>query len=307
MSKLGRFIAGGLDPVKLAAIIGMDCDPWQAEVLRNPHQRELLVVARQGGKSSTASVAAVHAALFDPGALILIAAPSQRQSQELFRTMSTLYSAMGSPVPAETLNTLSITLENRSRIVALPADPVTTRGFSACRLLVVDEAAFVSDEMMASVRPMLSVSHGRMLAMGTPYGRRGWFYEASKSHEWRVTTVTAAENPRIAAGFLAAERVALGEMRYRREYECEFTDLAGRMFSTADIEAIREPAKLGAIQDGPLFLTAPGQPAHLRIVDAVPKPARVRPCNHSPAGDGRHAFRDGMCRWPGCGAVQGDA
>jgi hypothetical protein len=301
MPGFGRFLGGGLDPVILARNIGMDCDPWQRDVLRKPHQRELLIVHRQGGKSVTAAVAAVHAALFDPGALVLVVSPSQRQSAELFRTMLVLYRSLGRPVAAESENALSISLENGSRIVALPADPVTIRGYAACRLLIVDEAAFVDDDTMAAVRPMLSVSHGRMLAMSTPYGRRGWFWEASKSREWRVTTVTADQCPRISAEFLEAERRALGDWRYRQEYCCEFTDLAGRMFASADIAAIFEPGKLGAIEPGALFYGTPGRSASLRIVDAPARPAEAARCGHSPLLDGRHAYRDGVCRWPGCG------
>lgn len=65
MSSLLGHLSGALDPVKLGAMIGLDPDPWQAKVLRHPHQRELLVVHRQGGKSVTAAVAAVHQALFN--------------------------------------------------------------------------------------------------------------------------------------------------------------------------------------------------------------------------------------------------
>ena len=41
MSRLLRHLAGGLDPVILARNIGMECDAWQAEVLRRPAPREL--------------------------------------------------------------------------------------------------------------------------------------------------------------------------------------------------------------------------------------------------------------------------
>ena len=304
MSRLARFLAGGLDPVRLAAAIGMECDPWQAQVLRKPHPRELLVVHRQGGKSSVAAVASVHAALFEPGSLILVISPSQRQSAELFRTMLTLYRSMGRPVPAEAENALSITLENGSRIVALPADPVTIRGYAACNLLVIDEGAFVSDDTMAAVRPMLSVSHGRMLAMSTPYGRRGWFYESSRSNEWRVTTVRADQCPRITAEFLEAERRALGEWRYRQEYACEFVDIAGRMFASDDIAAMFDPAERGAIEPGALFyaLPGPGRP-QVRVIDIPATPTPRSRCIKSGSRDGRHAFRDGQCLW-GCGSPQ---
>jgi len=290
MSRLSQHVAGALDPVRLAARIGMDCDPWQRDVLRNPHQRELLVVHRQGGKSATASVAAVHCALYDPGALVLVVSPSQRQSQELFRTILTLYRSLGRPVPAETENALSITLENGSRVVALPADATTVRGYSKVSILIVDEAAFVPDDTMAAVRPMLAVSSGRLLAMSTPWGRRGWFHAASKSNEWRVTTVTADQCPRITPEFLAAERKALGEHRFKQEYLCEFVDIAGMMFSSDDINAIFTAGQLGALPPGALFAGPSIQrPEPLALGPVLEPPRPRRRCTG-------HLYRDDTCQ-----------
>ena len=34
------------------------------------------------------------------------------------------------------------------------------------------------DALYYAVRPMLAVSAGRMVALSTPFGKRGWFYEA---------------------------------------------------------------------------------------------------------------------------------
>lgn len=292
MTRLSQHLAGALDPVRLAKRIGMDCDEWQAEVLRKPHQRELLIVHRQGGKSATAAVAACHCAIYTPGALVLVVSPSQRQSQELFRTILTLYRSLGRPVPSESENALSITLENGSRIVALPADASTIRGYSSVRLLIVDEAAFVPDETMAAVRPMLAVSSGRMLAMSTPFGRRGWFYEASKSREWRVTTVTADKCKRISPEFLAAERKALGDWRFKQEYLCIFVDISGMMFASDDINAIFTTDELDALEGGPLFSETV---AKRRATPAL-NPARQQLQRASRYCSGpNHIYKDNIC------------
>jgi hypothetical protein len=299
VSRLAQHLAGGLDPVRLAKRIGMDpMDPWQREVLRNPHQRELLIIHRQGGKSATAAVAAVHCALYTPGALVLVVSPSQRQSQELFRTILTLYRSLGRPIPSEAENALSVTLENGSRIVALPADAVTIRGYSAVSLLVVDEAAFVPDDTMAAVRPMLAVSSGRLLAMSSPFGRRGWYHAASKSKEWRITTVTADNCPRITAKFLEDERRSLGEWRYKQEYMCEFVDIAGMMFDTDDIAAIFTAGQLGAIPPGALFAGPQRRPT-AELVPLTPRsPQSARRC---PSGPDGHLYKrdSNLCVWCG--------
>ena len=74
-----------LDPVEFSRAIGIDPDPWQSEVLRSENKRLLLNCCRQSGKSITTSTKALHTALYKPQSLTLIASPSLRQSQELFR------------------------------------------------------------------------------------------------------------------------------------------------------------------------------------------------------------------------------
>jgi hypothetical protein len=68
-------------------------------------------------------------------------------------------------------------LGSGSRIVSLPGTEGTIRGYSAVSLLIGDEAARVSDALYYAVRPMLAVSQGRLLALSTPFGKRGWFCE----------------------------------------------------------------------------------------------------------------------------------
>ena len=74
-------------------------------------------------------------------------------------------------------NEISLELPNGSRIVGLPGNEATVRGFSAVSLLLVDEAARVSDELYMAIRPMLAVSGGALWLMSTPFGKRGFFYE----------------------------------------------------------------------------------------------------------------------------------
>ncbi|MEP7081902.1 MAG: terminase family protein [Chloroflexota bacterium] len=228
-----------LDPVALAPVVGMEPDPWQAGVLRSSSPRVLLNCARQVGKSTTAALLAVHVAVYEPGSLVLLLSPSQRQSAELYRKGLAFYRALGRPVASEGENALSLALENGSRIVSLPGTEATIRGYSGVRLLIVDEAARVPDELMASVRPMLAVSGGRLVAMSTPWGKRGWWYEAWQhggSH-WDRVRITAAECPRITAAFLEEERRSLGAWWYAQEYACVFAEMVDQLFGTDHVRA----------------------------------------------------------------------
>jgi len=226
-----------LDRVAFAEELGISPDPWQRDLLRSTSKRVLLNITRQGGKSTTAAVIALHRALYRPGSLVLVLAPALRQSQELFGKVAGFYRTLGRPVSPKGERRLSLELENESRIVTLPGTEKTIRGFSGASLLLVDEAARVANDLYASIRPMLAVSGGRLLALSTPFGTRGWFYDAWVSAEpWERYQVPATEVPRISPEFLAEERRTLGEFWYSQEYMCRFLDAETQAFRREDID-----------------------------------------------------------------------
>src|SRR5207244_11892160 len=116
-----------------------------------------------------------------------------------------------------------------SRIVCLPCNEQTIRGYAHIDLLIIDEAARVPDDLYRAVRPMLAVSGGRMICLSTPYGKRGFFWDAwaNGGSDWARIKIPAGAISRISPIFLAQERKALGESWYRQEYECSFEALEG--------------------------------------------------------------------------------
>jgi hypothetical protein len=241
-------LATALDPVLLARRCGLDPDPWQQEVLRSGSPRMLLNASRQSGKSTTVAMLNVHTALYQPGSLCLMLSPTLRQSGELFRKARDLLGALkGDPLPEETA--LSLRMANGSRIVSLPGKEGTVRGYSAVTLLTIDEASRVADELYMACRPMLAVSGGRLAAMSTPFGTRGWWYEAWRSHEaWERYEVPADECPRISAEFLEEERRTIGEWWFRQEYGCEFLDAQAQAFTRDEIDrAFKEDVETWAL------------------------------------------------------------
>lgn len=241
MSRLTAWLGGAVDPVRLARQLKFTPDPWQAEVLRSTAPRMHLNCSRQVGKSTVTSILALHAALYKPAATVLIVSPSERQSNELFLKVTAAYRTLGRPIPTEAENMHMLRLENGSRIISLPASESGIRGFTV-DLLLVDEAAYVPDELYNAVSPMLAVSGGRLVAMSTPAGRRGWWYNATLSDRWQHVKITAEQCPRISAQFLAEERDRLGEAVFKAEYMCSFVDAAGAAFNDSDITAAFAPA-----------------------------------------------------------------
>lgn len=246
---LARDLALALDPARLLERAGIMPDEWQRAVLRSSARRVLLNGARQSGKSTISAGLGVHSALYEAGALVLLLSPSLRQSSELFKKCLAVYRALGRPVPADSETALTLTLENGSRIASLPGTEGTVRGFSGVTLLLVDEASRVPDDLYYAIRPMLAVSGGRLVALSTPWGKRGWWYDAwaQGGAAWERVRVPAEQCPRITPAFLAEERATLPDLVYRSEYGCEFTDTVDQVFRTEDV--------LGAIsaEVAPLF------------------------------------------------------
>src|SRR5215472_6153378 len=237
---LARDIVHGLDPtVFVSDRLGFVPDPWQERVLRSPSRQIVLNVSRQAGKSTTVAALALHTALYEPGALILLVSPSQRQSRELFAKAMDFLRRLEPAEELEEDNRLSATLKNRSRIVSLPGDQKTIRGFSAPALVIEDEAAYVEDATYHAVRPMLAISQDKLILMSTPAGRRGHFYEIwTTAEDWERIRITGPECPRISAEFLGQEKKALGDLLYSQEYLGEFIEDAESLFDDHLIEAM---------------------------------------------------------------------
>ena len=196
-----------MDPARLLSDAGVRPDPWQADLLRSDAGRMLLLSRARPARATTAAGLALKAALLEPGSLVLLLSPTLRQSGELFRDkVVRLFDALGRPVPATQESALTMRLANGSRVVSLPGEESTIRGYSGVRLLVIDEGARVADELYRAVRPMLAVSGGRLVGLSTPFGRRGWFHEEWEGKApWKRVRIAAEDCPRITPEFLAEE------------------------------------------------------------------------------------------------------
>jgi hypothetical protein len=103
--------------------------------------------------------------------------------------------------------------------------------------LLIDEASRVADATYKSLRPMLAVGNGDLWLMSTPYGKRGFFYDAwAHSEGWERHTAPATECPRIPAEFLEEEKREMGAAWFAQEYLCEFVDDGGGWFSRETVE-----------------------------------------------------------------------
>jgi hypothetical protein len=231
--------------------LGLTADSLQASVLALEPHRGILNCSRQWGKSTITAAKAVHQAYTEAESLVLVVSPSARQTGEFLRKAAGFVRKLQIRAKGDGDNEMSLLLPNGSRIVGVPGTEATIRGFSAVRLLLVDEASRVSDGVYMAVRPMLAASDGALWLMSTPNGKRGFFYETWEhgGPEWVRVRAPATACSRIRGSFLEEERAVMGARYFRQEYQCEFEDSVSSVFARDLIErAFRrdvEPLTIG--------------------------------------------------------------
>lgn len=239
---LAQSMASALDPVRFAEGTGFEPERWQSRLLRTQAGRVLVRCCRQSGKTQTTSLKALHTALFHPKRDVLIVSPTQRQSDEMLHRVGAVYRGMNGQPRLKRDNASEMGLSNGSRVVSLPGSEGGIRGFSGVKLLILDEAARIEDDVFASILPMVA-SDGQIVALSTPWGRRGWFYDLheDRAADWEKHVVTVYESAQYTPERIAEVRAALGSFIFSSDYECTFGDTDSQLFSTESVRAAFAP------------------------------------------------------------------
>ena len=256
-----------LDPCLWAEeVLGLDLDPWQVTLLLAPGGAQVAVLsARQAGKTTAAAVAVAHEMAFRPGSLSVFAAPSQRQSAEAVRRVRAFLAVAG--VKLATSNVFGLETEGGSRVIALPGSDDSVRGLSVDAMVVADEAARLTPELLAALRPMRARHSrtSRFVMLSTAWSTTDPFWQVwadAEDTSWLRIRATADTIDRYSDGFLRAEERALGRRAFRREYYGEPLGSDAAAFDAGAIEAMF--ATVPAAQPSP----APGGAE--RIVHRAP-------------------------------------
>ena len=101
-------------------------------MLQSTARRGMLNCSRQRGKSTVAAAKAVHRAYTRRGSLVLVASPGRRQSAGFVRKAAGMLRRLGIRPRGDGDNECSLLFPNGSRIVGLPGQEGTVRGFFGC-------------------------------------------------------------------------------------------------------------------------------------------------------------------------------
>src|SRR3990167_4760231 len=225
----------------IAASPKMTLDSWQQDVLKT--EGNLAVRAgRQVGKSTIISWKAAEYAANNPKKAVMIIASTERQSYLLFdKVLNHLYQnyrgriKKGTDRPTKHI----IKLNNGSIIYAFPTglSGYGIRGYTI-DLLIVDECAFIPDDVFTAVVPMLAITKGSIWVLSTPHGKEGYFYRCFTDDSFSKFHVSSLECPRRDDKFLERERLRMTKLQFTQEYLGEFIDELRQFFPDALIRQV---------------------------------------------------------------------
>jgi len=226
-------------------LLPIDPYPYQREFIMSEANRRAAICARQVGKTEMCAADAIYHAYDESDSTILIVAPTQRQSSEMFRRVGEQLRGIENKnerfdldITRETQT--QIEFGNNSRIVCLPSgtDGSNIRGYSA-DMVIADEAAFIPDEIFTSViLPMLATTEGTLALASTPFGKSGFLYDEAwlnrDDDRWHVVHISAKESPNVPDSFVEEQRGTLTDTEFRQEILGEFVE-SGEKYLPTDI------------------------------------------------------------------------
>jgi phage FluMu gp28-like protein len=212
---------------------------------------EALRLLETSGKSFTKSLRRILRALRRRRTQVFLSA-GERQSRELMAKarqhchalkIATDYYDRGF-FKDLSIRQLEIVLPGGIRIIGLPANPQTARGFTGDVLL--DEFAMhaFDREIWGAMFPTLLRGGGELDVASTPKGRANVFHQLKNNDLFSHHTLTLPDAIGQGLEVDADEmRRAMGdEMLYRQEFLCEFADEATAFITYEQIAACEDPA-----------------------------------------------------------------
>lgn len=200
---------------------------------------KVLACGRRWGKSEVAAMEILRALSKDVPQQILLIAPSLEQCLPIFERVCELLQEL-EVVPAFFIRSTPFPQlrVGASRVIArsVARGGLYLRGKQA-HLIVVDEAAYVPEQVIYEVlMPMLADTGGKLILVSTPRGKN-YFYrlflqgQEPNSSVWSMQR-SSWQNSLLDRGFIEMQRGLMTARQFEVEYGAAFLDPAGQVFQT---------------------------------------------------------------------------
>lgn len=231
---------------------------------KNGFQTALLLTGRRSGKSRIAAVIGGYSAglaglesklAVGEMGLVSIISPSKNQSRIVHSYMRSLFATpMLKHEVMSDVKHLGFELRNGNRIELLAGDFRKIRGFSQVAT-ILDEVCFLgvdSDEIkvrsdveiVRAIQPALATTGGKLIAISSPYAKRGWAYQQFIKHwgndksnvlVWRAPsrTMNSTLSQKIIDRAMAEDMAAA-----KSEYYAQFRDDISAFISRELVDAL---------------------------------------------------------------------
>lgn len=228
---------------------------WQQETydwLGDPFQTGKIAVIkspRQRGKTALCVVELITMALKHAGTASYVFEPTLGLARKVYKSVEKALGSSGL-LAINNSQLLEIGLNNGSTI-SFRSTEQTSRGLTVTGLLVLDEDAYLDEEVIYELLPLVNVHKAPILICSTPFVKEGHFFDMFelglsgknplvKTFDWSKYPVTA--------DFLSPEQDALYKQtmtpqKYRTEILGEFLENGGLLFTGFDDCVLEEPAE----------------------------------------------------------------
>lgn len=233
-------------------------DPYQSgkiAVIKSPRQR---------GKTAFCGVELISMALKHPGCASYVFEPTLNLARKVFKSIEKSLLPTGMLV-INNSQLLELGLANGSTI-SFRSTEQTSRGLTVTGLLVLDECAYLDDEVIYELLPLVNAHKAPILITSTPFIKDGYYWNmwslgltdnnpSVKSFDWNGYPDSER--------FITEEQKALykstmSPQKYRTEIDGEFLEEGGLLFNGFDKCILADDAEIDELFIGIDFASGKG-------------------------------------------------
>ena len=226
----------------------------------SPNQGKVLVIKakRQVGKNFLGTAVLLN--YCSMGKVNAILEPSLNQCRRVFKQITKALSRSGLLASCNA-STLTIEFINGAEIMfKSAAQGDNLRGDTITGILIIDEAAFITDDVIETILPTIDANNANLMIISTPLFTSGYFYEEYISEG--LNKLVLDWNKYDTSEFLSATKLEeyrkkLSPNKFKSEYLGQFITENGLLFSNLE-NCIGVPSKNGKVYIGIDFASGSG-------------------------------------------------
>lgn len=244
---------------------------------QNNHSGKVAVIksVRQSGKSFFALLKLIEYGFSFQGCISAIFEPTLAQARNMYNQFLKFLDG-GGLVKSANAQTLEVTLINGSQVLFKSTEQ-DNRGFTISGILILDECAYLIDEVIYTILPLLQANNSPLLVISTPFIRDGYFYKmylmGMDSNNLNIRTFDWSEEKEIEK-FLTKERKefyrqTMSPNKYKTEVLGQFLSSEGLLFNNLDACICSNPTAPTFAYLGIDFATGAGDDNDYTVVSVM--------------------------------------